>query len=125
MLVRVMTLHDRLKELRLRIELSQEALGAQGFISTPGWIKIENGTRKPSDEFLETFVNWLVEQRYITPSIRDGLLDELLTLRYLRHKSAFIRQLAQEHRFHRMQEPATLKVAEDPLPPRDKKKKNG
>jgi hypothetical protein len=35
------------------IEISQEAFGAQGFVSAPGWAKIENGTRQPSDELLK------------------------------------------------------------------------
>ena len=45
-----MTLGDRLKKLRKELGLSQEALGAQGFVSTPGWIKIENGQRQASEK---------------------------------------------------------------------------
>ena len=43
------TIGKRLKELRNEINLSQEAMGGQGFISTPAYVKLENGQRSPSE----------------------------------------------------------------------------
>ena len=42
------TVGQRLRELRKAAGVSQEAIGSQGFVSTPGWIKMENGQRSPS-----------------------------------------------------------------------------
>lgn len=46
----------RLKELRQHAGFSQEAVGAQGFVSAPSWVKIESGQRSPSEKLLAAFV---------------------------------------------------------------------
>lgn len=92
-----MTLGDRLKNLRRELGLSQEALGSQGFVSAPGWIKIENGQRQPSEKLLENVVKWLVSQKYVKSNASGALREELLTLKYLGSPSAFVRAIAKVH----------------------------
>ena len=77
--------------------LSQEAIGAQGFVSAPGWIKLENAQRSPSEKLLEKLVNWLVADKYVRASTAKTLKEELLTLKYLSSNSKFVRELAQGH----------------------------
>ena len=108
-------INRRLRELRLSLGLSQEAIGAQGFVSAPGWAKMENGTRQPSDLLLTNLVAWLVKDRYIKKSESVLLLDELLTLKYMGHLSPFVRDLARRHHdLHIVQSHSLLKVAEHP-----------
>lgn len=90
-------LGQRLKSIRRELKLSQEAVGAQGFVSTPGWIKIENGQRQASDKLIEKFVNWLIREQYVQPQDAHRLQDEFLTLKYARHASGFVRELARRH----------------------------
>lgn len=52
-------INQRLRKLRLALGLSQEALGAQGFVSAPGWAKIENGQRQPGENLLQELVLWM------------------------------------------------------------------
>ena len=92
-----MALGDRLQTLRCGLGLSQEAVGAQGFISTPGWIKLENSQRLPSEKLVEKLVAWLVKEKHIAASKAKGLKEELLTLKYLGSTSAFVRGLAKAH----------------------------
>ena len=92
-----MTLGDRLKTLRRELGLSQEALGAQGFVSTPGWIKIENGQRQASEKLLEKLVKWLVGDKYMKAGAAATLREELLTLKYLGARSVFVREMAKKH----------------------------
>lgn len=92
-----MTLGEKLKSIRRESGLSQEALGAQGFISTPGWIKIENGQRQASEKLIDNLVAWLVEDKHIRASAAKALKEELLTLKYLGSSSAFVRELAKVH----------------------------
>ena len=92
-----MTLGDRLKTLRRELGLSQEALGAQGFVSTPGWIKIENGQRQASEKLLENLVRWLIGDKYLKPAPASTLREELLTLKYLGSRSLFVRDMAKRH----------------------------
>ena len=92
-----MNLGQRLKTLRKKLLLSQEAVGAQGFVSTPGWIKIENNQRLPSDQLVTKFVKWLVQDRYLPSGDQERLREELLTLKYLNHRSEFVRGLAKHH----------------------------
>ena len=92
-----MQIHTRLKQLRQSLGLSQEAIGAQGFVSTPGWIKIENGQREPSEKLLEKLVVWLVADKYMRPGSAKSLKEELLTLKYLGVKSPFVRAMAMAH----------------------------
>ena len=89
-----MTLGERLKTLRRELGLSQEALGAQGFVSAPGWIKIENGQRLASEKLIEKLVKWLVADKYMKTTAANGLRDELLTLKYLGSSSGFVREMA-------------------------------
>ena len=92
-----MALGDRLQTLRRELDLSQEALGAQGFISTPGWIKIENGQRLPSEKLIDRLVKWLVGDKHIKANTSKALHEELLTLKYLGSNSAFVREMAKAH----------------------------
>ena len=92
-----MNLSERLKLLRRDIGLSQDAMGTQRFISAPGWGKIENGQRQPSDEVLHRLIGWLLKNKYVGTSAASELLEELLTLKYLASRSSFVRKLAQKH----------------------------
>ena len=92
-----MTLGEKLKSIRRECGLSQEAVGAQGFVSTPGWIKVENGQRSPSEKLIEKLVIWLVSDKHIKSSKAKGLKEELLTLKYLGSNSMFMRELAKAH----------------------------
>ena len=92
-----MTLGERLKTLRRELGLSQEALGAQGFVSTPGWIKIENGQRQASEKLIDKLSKWLVEDKYMRAGAAGTLKEELLTLKYLGSRSPFVRELAKAH----------------------------
>ncbi len=92
-----MTLGERLKTLRRELGLSQEALGAQGFVSTPGWIKIENGQRQASEKLIDKLTKWLVEDKYMRAGASTTLKEELLTLKYLGSRSPFVRELAKSH----------------------------
>jgi transcriptional regulator with XRE-family HTH domain len=94
--VSVSLLCQRLRDLRKSLGISQEALGAQGFVSAPGWAKIENGTRQPSDELLEKLTDWMVRDGYLKTRERGRLLDELLCLKYSEHLSPFVRRLARD-----------------------------
>ena len=77
--------------------LSQEALGAQGFVSTPGWIKIENGQRQASEKLIEKLLKWLVSDKHIKAGAATGLREELLSLKYMGSNSAFVREMARDH----------------------------
>lgn len=90
-------LGQRLKAIRRELKLSQEALGAQGFVSTPGWIKIENGQRQASDRLIEKLVAWLIREKYVQPQAAHKLQDEFLTLKFIRHSSPFVREMARRH----------------------------
>ena len=92
-----MTFGDRLKTLRRELGLSQEALGAQGFVSAPGWIKIENGQRQASEKLIEKLVKWLVTDKYMKSGAAGTLKEELLTLKYLGARSVFVREMAKKH----------------------------
>jgi transcriptional regulator with XRE-family HTH domain len=91
------TIARRLHELRKLAGVSQEAMGAQGFVSAPGWIKMENSQRSPSEKVLTAFVTWLVEEKVIRASQKLALLDELYALKYASHGNAFLREMACEH----------------------------
>lgn len=92
-----MTLGERLKRLRNELGLSQEAFGAQGFVSAPGWIKIENGQRQASEKLIENLAGWLVQDKYMRAGVASTLKEELLTLKYLGNRSPFVRELAKAH----------------------------
>lgn len=87
----------KLKALRQHAGYSQEAVGAQGFVSTPGWIKVENGQRSPSEKLLATFVGWLVTEKVLRAGQRTALIEELTALKYSGHRSAFVAGLARNH----------------------------
>jgi transcriptional regulator with XRE-family HTH domain len=91
------TIARRLHELRKLAGVSQEAMGAQGFVSAPGWIKMENGQRSPSEKLLTAFVAWLVEEKVVRSNQRAALLDELCALKYSRHGNAFLKEMAFDH----------------------------
>lgn len=90
-------LGQRLKSIRRELKLSQEAVGAQGFVSTPGWIKIENGQRQASDKLIEKFIAWLIREGYAQAQDASRLQDEFLSLKYARHASPFVREMARRH----------------------------
>ena len=92
-----MTLGEKFKVIRRESGLSQEAIGAQGFVSAPGWIKLENGQRSPSEKLIERLVTWLVQDKHGRANAAKGLREELLTLKYLGSHSSFVRNLAQTH----------------------------
>ncbi len=92
-----MTLGEKLKALRREAGLSQDALGSQGFISTPGWIKIENGQRHASEKVLEKLVRWLVDNKHLKAGAASTVREELFTLKYLGSNSKFVRELAKAH----------------------------
>lgn len=97
-----MNLGQRLKNLRRDLHLSQEEIGGHGFVSAPGWIKIENGQRLPSDRLIVEIVRWLVKHKHLASGSSEHLREELLTLKYLGHRSEFVRGLAQK-RFDALQ----------------------
>ena len=86
-----------LRELRRAAGLSQEAIGAQGFVSTPGWIKVENGQRMPSEKLLAALVTFLVGEKVVHANQKDALLNKLCALKYAAHRSPFLQRLAKEH----------------------------
>ena len=92
-----MTFGERVKILRREMGLSQEALGAQGFVSTPGWIKIENGQRQASEKLIEKLLKWLVGDKHMKAGAATGLREELLSLKYMGSNSAFVREMAKDH----------------------------
>ncbi len=109
-----MTLGERLKALRRELGLSQEALGAQGFVSTPGWIKIENGQRQASEKLIDKLTRWLVEDKYMRAGAATALREELLTLKYLGSRSLFVREMAKTHAKRLPDGGAVLLAAEEP-----------
>ena len=92
-----MTFGQRVKTLRQELGLSQEALGAQGFVSAPGWIKIENGQRQASEKLIEALIQWMVAEKYVKANASKALHEELLTLKYMEKKSTFLRELVRKH----------------------------
>ena len=100
--------------MRRELGLSQEALGAQGFVSTPGWIKIENGQRQASEKLLDKLTRWLVEDRYMRAGAATALREELLTLKYLGSRSLFVREMAKTHAKTLPDGGAVLLAAEEP-----------
>ena len=94
---RFITFGERVKTLRQELALSQEALGAQGFVSTPGWIKIENGQRQASEKLIEQLVKWLVADKYVRANAAAVLREELLALKYMGSRSPFLQELARTH----------------------------
>lgn len=111
----MISLRQRLKQVRLSLQISQEALGAQGIISTPGWVKLENGQRQPSDEFLHAFTQWLEKEKYLKHNEAEALLEELLLLKYLEHRSTYVRELARE-RYGKTKRNFHSVLAEPPAP---------
>ena len=108
-----MNLGDRLKTLRRELGLSQEAFGAQGFVSAPGWIKIENGQRQASEKLIERMAKWLVDDKYMRAGAVSTLKEELLTLKYLGSRSSFVREMARSHA-KKLPNNAALLAAEEP-----------
>ena len=107
-----MTFGDRLRKLRGELGLSQEAIGAQGFVSAPGWIKIENEQRQASEKLIEKLVKWLVSDKYLKTGGAANLREELLTLKYMGSRSPFVRAMAKDHA--KALPGAALLLADDP-----------
>ena len=95
------------------LELSQEAVGSQGFVSAPGWIKLENGQRQASEKLIENLIKWLVSDKHMKANAAGGLREELLTLKYLGSNSTFVREMAKSHA-KKLPNGAELTAAEDP-----------
>lgn len=91
------TVNDRLRELRLALGLSQEAIGAQGFASAANWAKIERGARSPSDILIGKITEWLVTDGYVKKADAQALEEELLALKYMGDLSPFVRRLATDY----------------------------
>ena len=91
-----MNFGERVKGLRTELGLSQEALGAQGFVSAPGWIKIENNQRQASEKLIDKLVQWLVAEKHMRTATATSLREELLVLKYLSSPSAFVRAMAKD-----------------------------
>ena len=109
-----MTFGDRLKKLRNELGLSQEALGAQGFVSTPGWIKVENGQRQASERLIEKLIRWLVEQRYMGAPAAKQLREELFILKYLGSTSKFVREMTRLQAHSLLGEASAVLMFEEP-----------
>jgi transcriptional regulator with XRE-family HTH domain len=84
-----MTIGDRLKQLRKELGISQEAMGHNGFVSTPGWIKLENGQRLPSEKLIERLCAYAQECGFDEGKAHK-LKVELLVLKYAYGKSSFL-----------------------------------
>ena len=97
---RFVTFGERVKALRHELGLSQDAVGTQGFVSTPGWIKIENGQRQASEKLIAHFTRWLVESRHLRAGAASSLKTELLTLKYMGSSSKFVQEMARTHASH-------------------------
>ena len=111
-----MTLGNRLRTLRRDLGLSQEAIGAQGFVSTPGWIKIENGQRLASEKLIDAVAKWLVSDKYMRPGAANALQEELLILKYLNVRSPFVREMAKARAKNLPDGGASLLAADPVLP---------
>ena len=116
-----MTLGTRLRLLRKDLGLSQEALGAQGFVSTPGWIKVENGQRQASDKLIDTLTKWLVGEKYLRSGAAQTLKQELLILKYLGNRSPFVREMAKATA-KALPDGGVVLLAEDPAPYKTRKR---
>ena len=92
-----MTFGERVKSLRHELGLSQGTFGTRGFISTPGWIKIENGQRQASEKLVESLTRWLIADKHLRVGAANTLKEELLTLKYLGSRSPFLREMAKAH----------------------------
>ena len=108
-----MTFGERVKILRRELGLSQETCGTRGFVSTPGWIKIENGQRQASEKLIERLSRWLVGDKYMRAGAAGTLKEELLTLKYLGSRSPFLREMAKSHA-RKLPGGAALQVAGKP-----------
>ena len=95
--MRTNLLSSRLREIRQSLGLSQETFGTLGFVSTPGWVKIENGTRQPSDSLIEKLVQWAVANNHLSQDDSAGLQQELLALKYMNNLSPFVCRLAKDY----------------------------
>jgi len=95
--MRLKLLNKRLRDLRVSLGLSQEAMGSKGFISTPGWVKIENATRHPSDELINKMCDWLEKEGHVDAAQKKALLEELLCLKYMDNLSPFVSRLASDY----------------------------
>ena len=87
-------LGTKLRLLRRAARLSQVAIGAQGFVSAPGWIKIENGQRRASEELLKKFVSFIVEEQVIHAKDGEAMFRELCALKYVNDRRDFVREMA-------------------------------
>jgi transcriptional regulator with XRE-family HTH domain len=96
-IMRLKLLNKRLRDLRVSLGLSQEAMGSKGFISTPGWVKIENATRHPSDELINKMCDWLEKEGHVDAAQKKALLEELLCLKYMDNLSPFVSRLASDY----------------------------
>ena len=109
--MRTKLLNKRLRDLRIALGLSQEAMGSHGFISTPGWVKIENATRHPSDALLYKLCDWLEKEGRVDAAQKQSLLEELLSLKYMNHLSPFVCRLASDY-YKTLEIPNVLRLPE-------------
>ena len=110
-----MQLGTYLKKLRHSAGLSQEAVGAQGFVSTAGYIKVENGQRTPSSKLivsLAVFFDRETHKQKMTESARAAQVKVLSlnmhVLKLLGDKSPLVQQIAREFAQDRLANAAEL-----------------
>ena len=65
-------------------------------MSAPGWIKLENGQRQPSEKLIEKLVTWVQLRGSFNSKGAKSLREELLLCKYLGSPSAFVRSMAAE-----------------------------
>ena len=119
-----MKLGNRLKTLRQEVGLSQAVLGQLGFVSTPGWIKIENGQRFPSDPLIDKLIKWMVENKHLRTTASKELREELLTLKYMTSNKPFLRDLAKEYAATLPNGAALVAKTPEPKPTRGRPRKS-
>lgn len=108
-----MTLQKRLKLLRQEIGVSQKTIGSQGFVSISGWAKVENGQRFPSDDLILRAINWMHRAGHLDVRRVGRIVEELLTLKHLSNRSAFVRRIVRAHA-EDLFECTPVRLAEDP-----------
>lgn len=117
-----MKLSTRLKSLRQDLGLTQEGFGALKLASTPGWIKIENGQRAPSEKLLGKIAEHYADARKLSKPKAAAMLDDLLTLKYLNDPSPFLRKAMAQYAGTKPNAAALLAPEADVKPARGRPK---
>lgn len=75
------TIHERLREERLRLKMSQEAFGAAGGVRKQAQINYEKGVRRPDAGYLERIAAIGANVDYILTGTTMQLRDKLNNIR--------------------------------------------